>query len=113
MALPDFAAILDQVDRVTQSALSDATVTWYPGGGEAACSDVAVFFKSELVDGLERKSATCIEYLTADLPGLRRTEVITVVRAGRSDDYVVGNIERLGPARSLAWLNSRAGGGCS
>lgn len=113
MAQPDFAAILDQVDRVTQSSLSDATVTWYPGGGEAVCSDVPVFFKTELVEGLERKSATCIDYLIADLPGLRRTEVITVTRAGRSDYYVVGNIERLSASRSLAWLNSRAGGGCS
>lgn len=104
-----FAAVQDRIDRVTQSALSDALLTWYPSSGEAARTDIPVLFRTQPAEAFEKKTMPSIEYLTADLPGLRRSETVSIARGEQAADYVIGNIDPLSPGRAIAWLNSRAG----
>jgi len=107
MASAPFAAMLDDIDRQTQSMLSDALATWFPSTGEPACEEVSVIFGLEEVDAFSGKRTEAIKYLLADLPGLRKGESITIVHGATSAEYVVGDTGLLSATRGIAWLNSK------
>lgn len=109
MPAAPFAAVLDDIDRHTQSMLSDALATWFPSTGEPAREGVSVIFGLEVVDGFSGKRTDAIKYLLADLPGLRKGEAVTVVRGATVAEYVVGDTGLLSEARGVAWLNSKRG----
>lgn len=104
-----FAAVLDRIDRVSQSMLADALATWIPSTGEPVCEGVQVLFSVEPVDALNGTRMDAIKYLLADLPGLRKGESITVVRGSVEVEYTVSDTDLLAPTRGIAWLNSKRG----
>jgi hypothetical protein len=109
MPATPFAAVLDRIDRASQSMLSDALATWVPSTGEPAREDVAVIFGIETIDAFLAKRSDAIKYLLADLPGLRKGEAITITQNGVAAEYVVGDTGLLTATRGIAWLNSKRG----
>lgn len=107
MASAPFAAMLDDIDRQTQSMLSDALATWFPSTGEPACEEVSVIFGLEEHGAFSGKFTEAIKYLLADLPGLDKGESITVVRGVTAAEYVVSDTGLLSATRGIAWLNSK------
>ncbi len=107
MPRPPFAAVMDRIDRVSQSMLADALANWIPSSGEPACEGVGVLFSRESVDAFSGKRMDAIKYLLSDLPGLRKGECISVVRGGVAAEYEVGNTDLLTATRGIAYLNSR------
>lgn len=90
-----FAAVLARTARVTQAVLADSRVIWHPSSGEEVCEAAVIF---EVVEGDSSISGRTsrlsqFEFLKADLPGIKTSETVIIIRSGVELEMVVVNID--------------------